>query len=204
MFPKRTLSIPGERLVPDSLRLPLALCLLTFAVSIGLGVLIAADRVTLLILAFAALGGLGLVVRPMLAFYLLIPVSMLGQFQEIPGSPLVLAQLIGLAVIAGVLLQILMRKITLRRSVLDLPILLLSGAHLAGLRGDTLRSAELTQLFSFFSILITYYLCFQLLDSTAKVRTVLLIFVASVSIIDLLGLFALVRGQSTLQLFGRE
>lgn len=204
MLLKLSLKIPREHLISDPARQPLTLCFLTFALSLVVGVLIAQDHITLVILGLGALVGLGLVLRPMLAFYLLIPVSMLGQFQEIPGSPLDLAQLIGLTVIAGVLLQVLMRKTVLRRTVLDFPILLLIVAHLAGLRGDSLDLATLAQLFSLFSILVAYHMCFQLLDSADKVQKALLVFVGSVSVIDLLGLYGLALGEPTLQLFGRE
>lgn len=204
MLLKPTLKIPGEQLLSDPARQPLTLSLLTLALSLGVGVLIAQDHMTLVILGLGALVGLVLVLRPMLAFYFLIPVSMLGEFQEIPGSPLDLAQLIGLTVIAGVLLQVLIGKTVLRRSVLDLPILLLIAAHLAGLRSDSFDQSTLSQLFSLFSILVAYSMCFQLLDSATKLHKALLVFVGSVTVIDLLGLYSLALGEPTLQLFGRQ
>lgn len=171
---------------------------------VGIGFVMGSGHYVYFLMAILAIAGIYLILNPKLALLALIPVSMIGNFQEIPDLPFDLGQLFGFVLLLAMVLQYLRRKLLVRRSPLDWPLLLLCIAYLLGLRPHSLDLTTISLVFSFFSILLGYFLCFQLLNSLQKIRTALWVFVGSVTVIACFNIFALIWGQPTWDVFGRR
>jgi hypothetical protein len=177
--------------------------LLAVLAAVAIGAVVGAGQHILAVILLALAGAVAAVLTPMLTLVVLIPVSMMGQLQALPGAPVEPAQVVALLFIAGVWVRVLLGH----RTVMWPPGSIAAGILLAGyftaLRLPSDPTAAQTVL-SFGALVLLFVSIAQVVDSVALLRRASASFVASAATVSAFCLVALALGIETITILGHR